>query len=123
MGAASTNQADSFVGYVNHYANTSTFLSASSIKGVQNGIITGPSGALGSGGGQYNELVFAGAHGLPTRGYIEGSVDATGNLYTLKDFGMEGTPSKVPEPATLALLAAGAAGIGALRRRRPARAL
>jgi hypothetical protein len=115
------DQVDTFAGYANGYANTSAFLSASSIKGLQTGGIVNSSWGRGLAGGPYSELVFAGAQGLPTRGYIKGSVNAA--TYTLSDFGVEEAPSKVPEPGTLALLAAGAAGIGALRRRRSARAL
>jgi hypothetical protein len=72
----------------------------------------------------YIEVIFADQAGDMVRGYLEGTIgyDSSNNVnsFTLVDFGLAPEAGTVPEPGSLALLAAGAAGIGALRRRRRA---
>jgi len=102
----------------------SSFVSANSLKGLQSAAVVDPA-LTGSFSNQYLELVFVNQNDALNRGYLQASVDGTARSLTLTDYGME-TPlatGDVPEPDTLALLAAGAVGIGALRRRRAARAL
>ena len=56
-------------------------------------------------------------------GYFNGSVTIPGGghaTFTLSDFGYDTTPLLVPEPDSFALLAAGAAGLAAFRRRQVA---
>ena len=112
--------------YANSYTNTSSFVSANSIKGYGNAVIVDSSGnTYLSTGSPYAELVFGDANTSDLRGYIEGTVVSANaaSTFTLTDFGYELGAAAVPEPDSLALLAAGAAGLCLLRRRRAERAL
>lgn len=57
----------------------------------------------------------------PTMGFINARVDFGSATVTIDQFGYDtGSPSEVPEPGTVSLLALGAAGVAALRRRQAA---
>ena len=116
------NAIDSYTGYYpDAYASTSQFVSAGSIKASTSVTL------LDTNGGNalsvpypYAELVFSDAHNASLVGYIRGTGVSAGaaSTFTLTDYGYDSPISAVPEPSSLALFAAGAAGLGVLRLRR-----
>jgi hypothetical protein len=120
------NVTDSFFGSAKAYSDTASFVSASSIKATANAtLLTNGFGAL-SEQTPYAELQFAGADSQNYIGYINGTsiLSEATSVFTLNDYGYDdGSPTTVPEPGSLGLLAAGAAGLVLLRRRRAERAV
>lgn len=119
------NSTSSYAGYALAYTDPSQFLSANGIKSSQTAFLSDNGASYLYAAAPYIEVIFADQAGDMVRGYLEGTLGRDSNnsftSFTLVDFGLvDSALGTVPEPGSLALLAAGAAGIGALRRRRRA---
>lgn len=119
------NTIAAYNGLANAYSDPSQFLSSSSIKSNVFAVAVGFGSTNLMSNAQYIQLILADQSQGPIGGYLQAtagfSAAANEAIFALYDFGVvTADPAGVPEPGSLALLAAGAAGVGALRRRRRA---
>ncbi|MGH8316488.1 MAG: PEP-CTERM sorting domain-containing protein [Steroidobacteraceae bacterium] len=124
-----TNRVSSFTVDASPFPSTSAFESPGSLKSSSGPVVIFgenaplPPTEFTADMPGFLELLFDRNGGQGYIGYLEGTLTAPGTsipdwTFTVDDYGYNPTPVSVPEPSSLALLAAGAAGLIALRRRR-----